>query len=89
MGKPSRRDLMLSGTRLLERGEFELAVPVSKLPDDSVLLQFATLRRVALMIQNSMPVRRYCRNLEGKRPPRTACSEYVSVPAFDGQLSEI
>jgi hypothetical protein len=31
---------------LLERSEFELPVPVSKLPDDSIMLSFATSRRV-------------------------------------------
>ena len=31
---------------LAERSEFELPVPVSKLPDDSIMLSFATSRRV-------------------------------------------
>ena len=31
---------------MAERSEFELPVPVSKLPDDSIMLSFATSRRV-------------------------------------------
>jgi hypothetical protein len=80
---PQRRD------SVPEQSEFELPVPVSKLSDDTVLLQFTKLRRVGLKAQNSKPVRHYCRNLEGKRSLRAACSEYVSVRALDGQLSEI
>jgi hypothetical protein len=34
---------------LAERSEFELPVPVSKLSDDSIMLEFATVRRVAAL----------------------------------------
>ena len=33
----------------MERSEFELPVPVSKLSDDSIMLEFATVRRVAAL----------------------------------------
>jgi hypothetical protein len=32
---------------MVEGGEFELAVPISKLSDDSIMLEFATARRIA------------------------------------------
>ena len=36
-------------TCVAERSEFELSVPVSKLSDDSIMLEFATVRRVAAL----------------------------------------
>jgi hypothetical protein len=36
---------------MVERGGFELAVPVSKLSDDGIMLEFATARRIALVAQ--------------------------------------
>ena len=34
---------------MVERSEFELPVPVAKLSDDSIMLEFATVRRVAAL----------------------------------------
>jgi len=39
-----------------EQSEFELPVPVSKLSDDSIMLEFATARRIAL-IARRLPMR--------------------------------
>jgi len=42
---------------MAERSEFELPVPVSKLPDDSIMLSFATSRRV---VKRSHPGPHFC-----------------------------
>jgi hypothetical protein len=43
---------------MVEGSEFELSVPVSKLPDDSTMLEIATARRLALRAQTTS-CRRY------------------------------
>ena len=42
---------------MVEGSEFELPVPVSKLSDDSILLEFSTARRIALIARE--PTIRY------------------------------
>jgi hypothetical protein len=37
---------------MVERSEFELPVPISKLSDDSIMLEFATARRTSLIARN-------------------------------------
>jgi hypothetical protein len=44
---------------MVERSEFELPVPVSKLSDDSILLEFSTARRIALIARKLQYYRRY------------------------------
>jgi hypothetical protein len=43
----------------VERSEFELPVPVSKLSDDSIMLEFAAARRIALVARRLQYCRRY------------------------------
>ena len=45
-GTARSRNTTGSTDSLAERSEFELPVPVSKLPDDSIMLSFATSRQV-------------------------------------------
>ena len=42
---------------MAEGSEFELSVPVAKLSDDGIMLEFATAKRIALIAQYC---RRYC-----------------------------
>ena len=44
--RSSLAELQMEKDSLAERSEFELPVPVSKLSDDSIMLSFATSRRV-------------------------------------------
>jgi len=44
--RSSLAELQMEKDSMAERSEFELPVPVSKLPDDSIMLSFATSRRV-------------------------------------------
>jgi hypothetical protein len=50
----------------VEGSEFELPVPVSKLSDDSIVLEFATARRIALFARRLQCGRRYCRDVQRK-----------------------
>jgi hypothetical protein len=54
---------------MAEGSEFELSVPVSKLPDDSTMLEIATARRLALRAQTTS-CRRYSAFDENISPMR-------------------
>jgi hypothetical protein len=51
---------------LAEGSEFELPLPVSKLSDDSIMLEFATARRIALIARRLQRCRGYCRDIRRK-----------------------
>ena len=61
----------------MERSEFELPVPVSKLSDDGILLEFATARRTALIARRLQCGRRYCRDVQRKHFAQRAMRDII------------
>jgi hypothetical protein len=56
--RSSVTELQTEKDSMAEGSEFELPVPVSKLSDDSILLEFSTARRIALIARKLQYYRR-------------------------------
>jgi hypothetical protein len=70
--RAERKRIPKTKDSLAERTEFELPVPISKLSDDSIMLEFATARRTALIARNYNTVGATGRSQETFRPARHA-----------------
>ena len=71
---------------MAEHSEFELPVPVSKMSDDSIMLEFATARRIALIARRLQCGLRYCRDVRRKHFAQPAIRD--NIPLAEQRFGE-